>query len=196
MTFKPKDHFFHKAKQEGFLARSVYKLQEIDQKLKIIKPGQTVVDLGAAPGSWSQWVASKVGPKGQVVGFDLTAIDLKLPNAKFYQQDVLEINLPEFLKAEGIAMPVDLVISDMAPKTTGIRLTDQARSVELCNMALDIAEQILKPGGHFVVKFFQSNDFNDYRARMKKLFEKVEIVKPDSTRSRSFEIFIVGLRKK
>lgn len=196
MTFKPKDHYFHKAKEEGFLARSVYKLQEIDQKLKIIKPGLTVVDLGAAPGSWSQWVASKVGSKGQVVGFDLTAIDLKLPNAKFYQQDVLEINLPEFLKAEGVVTPVDLVISDMAPKTTGIRLTDQARSMELCNMALDIAEQILKPRGHFVVKFFQSNDFNDYRARMKKLFEKVEIVKPDSTRSRSFEIFIVGLNKK
>lgn len=196
MTFKPKDHFYHKAKEEGFAARSVYKLQEIDQKFKIIKPGSVILDLGASPGSWSQWASQKVGQNGIVIGFDLTSINLKIPNAHFYQKDILLTNMPEFLKENNYPTPVDLVLSDMAPKTSGIRSADQARSLELCEMALTVAIENLKPNGHFVCKLFQSNDFNAFRDKMRKHFGKVEVVKPESTRSRSFEVFVVGLNKK
>lgn len=193
MTYKVKDRFYHKAKEEGFAARSVYKLQELNQKGKFIKPGQTVVDLGCAPGSWSQWLSQKLGPQGCVVGFDLTAVELKLPNVHFYQADLLQTNIHDFLREHQHHCPVDGVVSDMAPKTTGIRDVDQARSLELCQMAFTTAEQILKPGGYFVCKIFQSKDFDEFRNGLKKQFAKIDILKPESTRSRSFEIFLVGL---
>lgn len=194
MTFKVKDRFYHKAKEEGFAARSVYKLQELDQKAKFIKPQQIVVDLGCAPGSWSQWLSQKLGPQGQVVGFDLTPVQLKLPNAHFYQADLLATNVREFLIEHHHPCPVDGVVSDMAPRTTGIRDVDQARSLELCQMALQTAEQILKPGGYFVCKIFQSKDFDSFRNELKKRFSKIDVLKPESTRSRSYEIFLVGLK--
>ncbi len=193
MSYKVKDHFFHKAKEEGYAARSVYKLQELEHKSKFIKPGQTVVDLGCAPGSWSQWLSQKVGPKGQVIGFDLTTVTLKLPNVHFYTADLLQTPIKDFLVSHEHPCPVDGVVSDMAPKTTGIRDVDQARSLELCQMALHTAEQILKPGGYFVCKIFQSKDFDEFRNQLKKKFSKVEILKPDSTRKSSFEIFLLGL---
>lgn len=194
MTYKVKDRFYHKAKEEGFAARSVYKLQELDQKGKFIRAGQTVVDLGCAPGSWSQWLSQKLGPNGQVIGFDLTAVNLKLPNAHFYQADLLATNVRDFLAEHQHPCPVDGVVSDMAPKTTGIRDVDQARSLELCQMALQTAEQILKPGGYFVCKIFQSKDFDLFRSDLKKKFAKLDVLKPESTRTRSFEIFLVGLK--
>jgi 23S rRNA (uridine2552-2'-O)-methyltransferase len=196
MSFKVKDRFYHKAKEEGFAARSVYKLQELDQKSKFIKASQTVVDLGCAPGSWSQWLSQKLGPQGQVIGFDITSVTLKLPNATFYQADLLQTNVHDFLKEHNHPCPVDGVVSDMAPKTTGIRDVDQARSLELCQMALQTAEQILKPGGYFVCKIFQSKDFDLFRNELKQRFAKLDVLKPESTRSRSYEIFLVGLRYK
>lgn len=194
MSYKVKDRFYHKAKEEGFAARSVYKLQELDQKCKFVRAGQTVVDLGCAPGSWSQWLSQKLGPSGQVIGFDLTAVNLRLPNATFYQADLLRTNVHEFLIEHQHPCPVDGVVSDMAPKTTGIRDVDQARSLELCQMALTTAEQILKPGGYFVCKIFQSNDFDQFRNELKKKFAKIDVLKPESTRTRSYEIFLVGLK--
>lgn len=194
MTYKVKDRFYHKAKDEGFAARSVYKLQELDQKGKFIKAGQTVVDLGCAPGSWSQWLSQKLGANGCVVGFDLTAVNLKLPNVTFYQADLLHTNVHDFLMEHGHPCPADGVVSDMAPKTTGIRDVDQARSLELCQMALNTAEQILKPGGYFVCKIFQSKDFDLFRNELKSKFGKIDVLKPESTRSRSYEIFLVGLK--
>jgi 23S rRNA (uridine2552-2'-O)-methyltransferase len=194
MSYKVKDRFYHKAKDEGFAARSVYKLQELDQKSKFIKPGQTVVDLGCAPGSWSQWLSQKLGPGGHVVGFDLTAVTLKLPNVSFYQTDLLRTDVKDFLEQHNLPCPVDGVVSDMAPKTTGIRDVDQARSLELCQMALKTGEQILKPGGYFVCKIFQSKDFDLFRNELKTRFAKIDVLKPESTRSRSYEIFLVGLR--
>ncbi len=194
MTYKVKDHFYHKAKEEGFAARSVYKLQELDKKGKFIKPGQIVVDLGCAPGSWSQWLSQKLGTSGQVVGFDLSPVQLKLPNVYFYQADLLTTNVSEYLKAHNHPCPVDGVVSDMAPKTTGIRDVDQARSLELCQIAFQTAVQILKPGGYFVCKMFQSKDFDLFRTELKQNFGKIEILKPDSTRSRSYEIFLLALK--
>jgi 23S rRNA (uridine2552-2'-O)-methyltransferase len=196
MAYNPKDHYFKKAKKENFAARSVYKLEEIDSRLKIVKPGQKVLDLGAAPGSWSQYCSKKIGDKGRILGVDLTEIAIKLNNATFIRADLRDLNLEQTFKDNGFDPIFDLVISDMAPRTTGIRITDQARSMELCELALDIARRFLKPGGHFVCKLFHSDDFTKLRDEIKKSFTKFEAVRPDSTRSISKEIFLVGINKK
>lgn len=196
MTFNPKDHYFRKAKEQNFAARSVFKLEEIDQKYKFFKPEQTVLDLGASPGSWSQYASQKVGPKGRVLGVDLSPVNIKLNNAIFIQADLRDLNLQETFIQNNFLPPFDVVMSDMAPKTTGIKMTDQARSMELCELAVSIADQFLKPQGNFVCKFFHSDDFTALRDLMKKKFVKVDAVKPDSTRKISKEIFLVGLAKK
>jgi 23S rRNA (uridine2552-2'-O)-methyltransferase len=195
-SFKVKDHYFKKAKKENFAARSVFKLEEIDQRFRLFKSGQDVLDLGASPGSWSQYASQKVGNKGRVLGIDLSSVTVSLPNAKFIQADLRDLNLEEVVKGHGFEKPFDLVLSDMAPKTTGIRITDQARSMELCELALDVAQRFLKPGGHFVCKLFHSDDFNKLRDQIKKQYDKFEAVKPDSTRKISKEIFLVGLGKR
>lgn len=196
MSYNPKDRFFKKAKEENFAARSVYKLQEIDQKYKIFKPNQLVLDLGASPGSWSQYASQKVGSGGKVLGVDLSPVEVKLNNATFIQADLRDLNLEEIFQQHGFQPPFDLVLSDMAPKTTGIRLTDQARSMELCELALDIAKRFLKPNGHFICKLFHSDDFTILRDAIKKDFTRFEAVKPESTRKISKEIFLVGISKK
>ncbi|MES2803529.1 MAG: RlmE family RNA methyltransferase [Bdellovibrionota bacterium] len=200
MSYKIQDHYFKKAKEQNFVARSVFKLEEIDQKFKIISPNQKILDLGASPGSWSQYCSKKIGPNGRLLGVDLTEIDLKLSktmsNAKFIQADLRDINLEEIFKEYGFNDPFDIVLSDMAPKTTGIRITDQARSFELCEIALNVARKFLRKDGHFVCKLFHSDDFSKLREEIKKDFQKFEAVKPDSTRKISKEIFLVGLKKK
>ena len=195
MSYNPKDHYFKKAKQENYAARSVFKLEEINQKYKIIKANNTVLDLGAAPGSWSQYTSKVIGPSGRILGVDLTEITIKLPNAKFIQADLRDLNLEQVFQEQGFQQ-FDVVISDMAPKTTGIRMTDQARSFELCELALQIARKYLKPNGHFVTKLFHSDDYATLRDSIKKSFEKFEAIKPDSTRKISKEIFLVGIKKK
>ena len=178
------------------MARSVYKLQEIDQKFRVLKAGQTVLDLGAAPGSWSQFASSKIGPHGRILGVDLSPVTVSLGNATFIQSDLRDLKLEDVFREYGFTQNFDLVISDMAPNTTGIKSVDQARSMELCELALNVADRFLRPGGTFVCKFFQSGEFGQLRNQIKKIFEKVEALKPDSTRSISKEIFLVGLRKK
>jgi 23S rRNA (uridine2552-2'-O)-methyltransferase len=196
MTYNPRDHYFRKAKEENFAARSVFKLEEIDKKLRLFKPGQVVLDLGASPGSWSQYSSQKIGDKGRVLGVDLSPVNVKLKNAVFIQADLRDLNLEDIFKEHGFVPPFDLVLSDMAPKTTGIRMTDQARSMELCELALDVARRFLKKDGHFVCKLFHSDDFSKLRDEIKKTFTKFEAVKPDSTRKISKEIFLVGIGKK
>lgn len=196
MTYNPRDHYFKKAKQENFAARSVFKLEEIDKKYKLFRPGQTVLDLGSSPGSWSQYASRMVGEKGRVLGVDLSPMTVSLKNAVFIQADLRDLNLEEIFKEHGFEPPFDLVLSDMAPKTTGIRMTDQARSMELCELALDVARRFLKKDGHFVCKLFHSDDFTKLRDEIKKSFHKFEAVKPESTRKISKEIFLVGISKK
>ncbi len=196
MAYNPKDHYFKKAKEQNFAARSVFKLEEIDQRFRVLKPGQVVLDLGASPGSWSQYASQKIGASGRVLGVDLSPVTVKLANAVFIQADLRDLQLEQVFQEHGFTPPFDLVLSDMAPKTTGIRITDQARSMELCELALDIARRFLKPGGHFVCKLFHSDDFAKLRDDIKKSFSKFEAVKPDSTRRISKEIFLVGLNKK
>lgn len=195
MGYNPKDHYFKKAKEQNFAARSVFKLEEIDQKYKLFKQGQTVLDLGCSPGSWSQYASQKVGSGGRVLGVDLSPVTVSLKNATFIQADLRDLNLENVFQEHGFNPPFDMVISDMAPKTTGIRFTDQARSMELCELALDVAKRFLKQDGHFVCKLFHSDDFTKLRDLIKKEFSKAEAIKPDSTRKISKEIFLIGIKK-
>lgn len=195
MNFNPRDHFFKKAKSENYAARSVYKLEEIQKKHRLLRPGDTVLDLGASPGSWSQYTSKVVGPRGRVIGIDLKPIELSLSNAEFLEADALKFDFDAFLAEKGLER-FDVVISDMAPSTTGIKFTDQARSTELCEMALTVAEKFLKPGGHFVCKLFHSDDFKGLKNRIQSNFKAFEAAKPESTRSQSKEIFLIGLGRK
>ena len=195
MNYNPKDHYFKKAKEQNFVARSVFKLEEIDQKFKLIHPQQKILDLGAAPGSWSQYCSKKIGPEGKILGIDLTKIEIKLNNAVFIQADLRDHNLDQTIAEQGFNPIFDIVMSDMAPKTTGIRVTDQARSFELCELALNFAKKYLKKDGHFICKLFHSDDFIKLRDLIKQEFYRCEAVKPDSTRKISKEIFLVGLKK-
>ncbi|MGE4505047.1 MAG: RlmE family RNA methyltransferase [Desulfovibrionaceae bacterium] len=188
-----RDHYFKKAKQDNYPARSVYKLQEIESRFKIFRKGQTVLDLGAAPGSWTLWASRKVGEGGRVLGIDLqdTATAFE-PNTTFLVADAFEEG-PELLAAMEPLAPFDLVLSDMAPRTTGVKFADQARSLELCERALEVACARLKPGGHFVVKIFEGPDVKGYTDALRPLFGKVKTFKPKSSRAESKEMFIVGL---
>ncbi len=196
MPYNPKDHYFKKAKEQNFAARSVFKLEEIDQKFKILKPKQTILDLGASPGSWSQYCSKKIGKEGRILGVDLKPVTARLDNATFIQADLRDLEIEKVFEEHGFKPRFDLVISDMAPNTTGIRMTDQARSFELCVLALDMARKFLKKDGHFICKLFHSDDFTTMRDQIKNEFQRFEAVKPDSTRKISKEIFLVGLKKK
>lgn len=188
-----RDHYFKKAKQDNYPARSIYKLQEIDKRFSLFRPGQTVLDLGAAPGSWTLWAAKKVGAKGCVLGIDLQDTDTVFAdNTTFLVADAFEQG-PELAAELDRLAPFDLVISDMAPKTTGVKFTDQARSLELCERALEVARERLRPGGHFVVKIFEGPEVKGYTDSLRPLFGKVKTVKPKSSRAESKEMFIVGL---
>src|SRR5262245_9718259 len=140
MTFNPRDHFFKKAKSENYAARSVYKLEEIQKKHRLLRAGDTILDLGASPGSWSQYASKVIGQGGRLIGIDLKPVNLSLPNAEFLEADALKFDFDAFLAERGLER-FDVVISDMAPSTTGIKFTDQARSTELCEMALTVAEK-------------------------------------------------------
>ncbi len=196
MNFNPRDRFFLKAKKENFAARSIYKLEEINSKCKIFRPKQTVLDLGASPGSWSQFASTKIGPQGRILGVDLSPMSVTLPNAVFIQADLRDLNLKQFFEEQQFIGQFDVVMSDMAPKTTGIRFTDQTRSFELCELAMNVADEFLKPGGTFICKLFHSDEFTTLRDRIKKSYQKFEAIKPESTRKISKEIFLIGLSKK
>lgn len=194
MAYNPKDYYFKQAKKENYAARAVFKIQEIDQKFRIFKPGQKVLDLGAAPGSWSQYAAKKVGNNGRILGIDLQPIKLTIPNAVFITADMRELDLDKTMTEAGIAPPFDVVLSDMAPKTIGVKLTDQMRSLELCELALATAERFLRPRGHFVCKMFHSDEFEGFRDKLRARFGKVEVLRPHSTRKASKEIFFIALQ--
>lgn len=188
-----RDHYFKRAKKENYPARSVYKLQELNKRFKVLQKGQKVLDLGAAPGSWTLFAAKKVGDKGHVLGVDIQSTETEFPaNVTYLQADVFE-DSPELLGAMEPHLPFDLIISDMAPKTTGVKFTDQARSLELCERARDLLPRRLKQGGNFVVKIFEGPDVKEYRESLNTIFSKVKTFKPKSSRAESKEIFVVGL---
>ena len=191
---KIKDHYFHKAKKDGYAARSVYKIEEIDKKYRIIRTGNKVLDLGCSPGSWLQYASRKVGHTGQVLGVDLQPVKISLPpHVKVIQADIFEVT-DEDLKIKG--GQADVILSDMAPKISGIRTTDVYRSFEMNKKVLYLANDILCPEGSLLVKAFQCKLFNELCYEVKKMFTDVKLCKPKSSRSESVEIFILGRGKK
>lgn len=188
-----RDHYFLKAKQEKYPARSVYKLKELDARFRLLRKGLKVLDLGAAPGSWSLGAAEKVGPGGLVLACDIQSTDTVFPpQVIFMREDVFNRSAAFEARLEELG-PFDLVISDMAPRTTGTRFTDQARSLELAVEALTVAGLHLKPGGGFVVKIFMGPDIQELLAPMRAAFATVKSFKPKSSRAESKETFFVGL---
>jgi 23S rRNA (uridine2552-2'-O)-methyltransferase len=187
--YDPRDRFFLKAKAEGLRARSAFKIEEIAQRLAFVKPGMTVLDLGAAPGGW---LAKQVGPTGRVIGVDLVAIkSLALPQVTTL---VADVTAPGFATALAAITPrkVDLVTSDMAPKTIGVRAADEARSIELCDIALGCADAHLRAGGAFITKIFMGGDYKSYELRVRERFDTVKVMRPEATRERSFEVYITA----
>ena len=184
------DAVYRRAKQEGFAARAVYKLQEIDQRFKLLAPGKRVLDLGCWPGSWMQYIAGRVGEEGRVVGIDLREVELALPPwCRTYAADVDELS-PEQLAAE--AGPFDVVLSDMAPKTCGDAGTDRMRSEMLFSRALEIATVVLRPGGHFAAKVFQGGGFPKLLVDVRAAFAECKPLHTKATRTGSAEHYIVG----
>ncbi len=187
------DHYTHKAKQENYAARSVYKLQEIQKKHRILERGQRVLDLGSAPGSWLQFAARTVGPDGRLVGIDLKPVTAAVPeNVTVITGDVADLS--DHLAA--LALPrFDVVLSDMAPATTGNRRVDEARSVGLCEAALAVADEVLAEGGHFVCKIFQGGDTKAFTDAVRSRFSRQTATRPQSTRKASREVFVIGIGK-
>ena len=191
---KIKDHYFHKAKRDGYVARSAYKLEEIDKKHRLLRKGNLVLDLGCSPGSWLQYAAGKVGEQGQVLGVDLQTVKLSLPkNVKVLQADIFEMTVKDFEMNGGM---VDVILSDMAPKTTGIRDTDAQRSYALNQQVFELSGDLLRPHGTLLVKAFQGAPLEQLRREFSSSFAQVKLCKPKSSRSESVEIFLLGLNKK
>ncbi len=191
--YKRADHFTREAKRSGFPARSVYKLDAIDKKARLLRRGQRVVDLGAAPGSWSLYAASRIGETGRLFAVDLQPLAQALPtNATFVLGDARELSSAT-LAEHG---PFDVVLSDMAPNTSGNRFADQTRSAELFDFAVDVAERLGKPGSCFVGKLFMGPDFERERTRLRTLYAKVDVERPPAVRSNSIECFLVGTGKR
>lgn len=194
--YRPKDHFFHKAKDQGFRARSAFKLEEIVQRFRLFRAGAAVLDLGAAPGGFLQVIAGAVGPKGRVLGVDIVAIrSTGLPHVKTSILDVLAEDFFAQLQALDPG-PYDSVISDMAPKTTGVRATDEARSLALARRALETAARLGRDGSSFVAKVFMGGEFEDFREEIRALYGEAKVVRPEATRGASVEVYLVGLGRK
>jgi 23S rRNA (uridine2552-2'-O)-methyltransferase len=185
------DHYVMKAKEEGYRSRACYKLMEIDDKDKLMKPGMTVLDLGSAPGGWSQVAVQRVGDHGMVVASDILPMD-GIAGVTFLQGDFTEEAVFDELMTIIGDRQVDLVISDMAPNMSGMSAVDQPSAMYLVELALDMARQVLKPGGSYAAKVFHGEGFDEYLKDMRSSFQKVVTRKPDSSRARSREVYLVA----
>lgn len=187
---RPQDSFGRRAQSQGYPARSIFKLEEIDRRVRLLRRGARVLDLGAAPGSWALYAAQRVGDEGKVVAVDQHSIDIALPrNTRVLQADVMSLDPTEL----GEPGAFDLVLSDMAPRTSGQRHRDQFLSFELFMRALQLAGALLTPGGSFVGKLFQGPEFEQARTATARQFEKMRIIKPEASRRESIELFVIGL---
>jgi len=186
------DAYVQRARQDGYRSRAAYKFLEINDKDRLVKPGMIVVDLGAAPGGWSQVVAPLVGKKGRVIAMDILPME-PLANVAFLEGDFREQEvLDQLLAMIGDEHGVGLVISDMAPNISGMEAVDQPRAMYLAELALDMARQVLKPGGDFLVKVFQGVGFDEYLRDMRSSFDKVITRKPKASRPRSREVYLLA----
>lgn len=191
------DAFYFAAKKAGYAARSVFKLDEIDKDFKLLRAGDVVLDLGCSPGSWVQYTCDKIGPKGIIVGVDL--LPLKVSAActlNFVKADIFEVPSDTLLAAIAPNKGFNVLLSDMAPNTSGIKSVDQDRSLGLCERALEIAKETLRPGGRFCVKILEGGGMHEYIKQCRATFEEVKIRTPQGTRAASMETYVIGLRKK
>jgi len=188
-----RDHFFYKAKKNGHLARSFYKLQEADQKFKLLKPDLRILDLGCAPGSWIEYCLEKVGTRGYIMGIDRIAPDRIFPGVDIILEDIHNVQ-PERLLA--MEPPFDLILSDMAPDTTGSPSVDSYRSYELSMIALKFTDRLLKEEGNFLCKIFQGQDFKHFLDEVKTRFRRALTFKPKASKKASREVYIVGINKR
>ena len=187
------DHLTRRAKAENYPARSVYKLEEIQNKFRVMKKKDFILDLGCAPGSWLLYAAKQVGNQGRIFGIDLDPIEIQLPvNVVTIKDNILSPDNGSFLENREF----NAILSDMAPATTGRKDVDALKSFELCNMALMVANDFLIQNGNFVCKIFQGNDFNDFQKNVKSKFKECKIFKPESCRKQSKEIYIIAKGKK
>lgn len=189
--YVPNDKWSQRAAEAGYRARSVFKLMEIDDRYQMLKPGMTVLDIGAAPGSWLQYAAEKVGPRGRVFGFDLTAIEPVAENVVTEQLDALDKEkVQEALNRHGF-QTVDLVLSDIAPNTSGVKDVDQWKSVELAAAVTKLALKILPNGGYCIVKVLRGSDFDAYLKTLKATWRESKVMEVAATRDSSSEVYVV-----
>lgn len=189
---KWKDHYTDRAKEENWLARSVYKLEEIDKKYRVIKQASRILDLGCYPGSWTQFCIKRAGQGGKVIGIDIQRPDrVSSPNFRFIEADILSFNPEAMLQDTG---GIDLVISDLAPQTTGNKFTDTCASMALVEKALEIALVVLKKDGHFICKVFEGEDFKPFKDKVSVYFDQTRILRPSAVRKRSREVYLIGLK--
>lgn len=189
------DHYVHQAQKDGYRARAAYKLLEINEKDRLIQPGTVLADLGSAPGSWSQVAAKLAGGTGKVFALDILPME-PIAGVDFIQGDFRESTVLAEFEQLLADRPLDLVICDMAPNMAGNAVIDQTRSIYLCELALDFAAEHLKPGGTFLVKVFQGSGFQEFQAAMKSVFAAVATRKPEASRNRSNEIYLLGRNKR
>ena len=189
------DSHVQRAQADGYRSRAVYKLIELDEKDQLIKPSSIIVELGAAPGGWTQYLASKIGPEGKIIASDILPMDSVAGNADamiFILGDFTEQSVADAIEAEVGKNGADLVLSDMAPNLSGVASSDQARAMGLVEMALDTASRVLNPEGAFVAKVFQGEGFDSFVRELRSQFQQVKIRKPDASRSRSREVYVVA----
>lgn len=189
------DAYVKRAQALGYRSRAVFKLEELDERERLLKPGLMVLDLGAAPGGWSQYAAERVGKSGGIIALDLLPVEA-IPGVAFIQGDFREEAVLSQLRAELAGRPVDLILSDMAPNMSGNRVVDQARAMHLAELALEMVREVLRPGGSFVAKLFQGPDVDAYVRDVRGLFNKVSMRKPKASRDRSPEAYLVGKSRK
>jgi 23S rRNA (uridine2552-2'-O)-methyltransferase len=185
------DPYVTRAQQEGYRSRAVYKLAEIDRRDRLFRPGMRVVDLGAAPGGWSQYAADRVGPSGRVVGSDILAMD-PIPGVEIVTGDFREEAVLHAILEQLGGERADLVLSDIAPNLSGTDAVDQPRAIHLCELALDLAVQVLKPNGAFLVKVFQGQGSDEFLRELKQRFTQVINRKPEASRARSREMYVLA----
>ncbi len=186
-----RDPYVKQAQKEGWRSRAVYKLQEIDTRDRLLRPGMTVVDLGAAPGGWSQYVKQRVGPSGHVLALDILPME-PVAGVECLQGDFTEPPVLDLLIARLGGRPVDLVIADLAPNISGIASADQARAMHLAELALEFADKTLRPGGDFLVKTFQGAGFQEFHRELQQRFAKLVARKPKASRAESREVYLLG----
>lgn len=195
LTRQNKDPYVQRARSAGYRARAVYKLEEIDKKFRLIRPGQKIIDLGAAPGSWSQYIVQKMDKNSQLIMLDLLEFE-EIDGAQRIEADFTDPKTLAQLKSLTNERPFDLVLSDMAPNITGIALQDQARYERLLEGVLLFCETMLRPGGNLLTKFFEGESAQSIRLKMKQQFNQLKMIKPDASRNHSKELYLLALNRK